>query len=351
MSAASWLAVCIGAVCLCLLLWWCLPIMVASLGKRLWLPCAYRPQNPLPESAWRSQLTESVHVQYDWCDTLDHRAKLHYCILRRAGTSADADDSSRSSKPTVRACFYTHGNDGDLSRWLYAVTAGTGLYSYFDVMVLWDYRGYGLSLGQTWQCLSDGISDAQQVWCHALHTHLGKAAVRQWDWVLYGRSLGGWMATRLYNQALLPVKRCRRLLLEVPCCVLLDSAAQACTRLGLHDWKRVHAWSLPLRPSQRHWAHHLPTVEQRPLVSSHQQQGPDVWIIGCTNDELVPYSNLQDWANREPHRVRLTSVEDANADHNSVSQTSTYQPWVAQALTFVPHPVRHGWLEPDALCS
>jgi len=87
-------------------------------------------------------------------------------------------------------CFFLHGNGGSLQEWL----TSTELYrrTGFDLFII-DYRGYGKSTGRI-ESEAQLHADVRAAWQAIAPEYAGKKMV------LYGRSLGTGLATRLATE-------------------------------------------------------------------------------------------------------------------------------------------------------
>ncbi|MBT8222220.1 MAG: lysophospholipase [Eudoraea sp.] len=189
--------------------------------------------------------------------------------------------------------LYFHGNAGNLSRWGEIVIpfAKQG----FDVLVM-DYRTYGKSTG----ALSEEAlySDAQLFYDFAQKNYPEKQII------LYGRSLGTGMATRLAadNQPAL-------LLLETPYYSLLDIGAKR------FPW-------LPVK-----WLMKYPF---RAHVFMQQVLCP-VRIFHGTEDRIVPFDSGRKLFDSIPRAdKRFYAIQGGR--HNNLSSFPTYQQAVIEVL-------------------
>lgn len=239
---------------------------------------------------------------------------------------------SRCPQPQRRrAVLYTHGNDGDISRWLTVVTRGSWLTRYADAVVLWDFRGYGRSQGSPYARGFQGSSEDLvklwlwlQRWLPTLLPYCGGAAPCQWDWSWYGRSMGGYLSLLALYQLGPQQPRPARLLLEAPLCCPAHSVRHAVSAWLPQAW--LLRWVLP--PGSNH---HAAALLQK-LQKRYAESPLAVFLIATRSDALIPSSDSEELARVLP-RGAAYLVDDT--DHNGLAQHFLYQQWLQASLSCI----------------
>ncbi len=197
-------------------------------------------------------------------------------------------------RPSPRGLIlYFHGNAGNLSRWGHIAEPFAKME--YDVLIM-DYRTYGKSTGTLSE--QNLFSDAQLFYDYAREHYSEK------EIVLYGRSLGTGMATRLAadNQPAL-------LLLETPFYSLLDIGVKRFPWLPVKWFMKY-----PLR------AHEF-----------MQQVLCPVRIFHGTKDRIVPYESGRKLFESIPGDNK-TFYEIQGGRHNNLSSFPAYQQAVIEVL-------------------
>jgi len=159
-------------------------------------------------------------------------------------------NDSVSAPKTVLFC---HGNGGNIS---HRLDTGEYLTRLGVNVLLFDYRGYGLSDGQPTEENTYADADA------AYHWLLNEKKVRPEDLCLFGRSLGGAVAVELGSRA--------------PCAgVMIESTFTSVAAMGHHMYP-----FMPIKLLVRYNYDTLGMIGRltRPILVAHSPQ-----------DELVPY--------------------------------------------------------------
>ena len=152
-----------------------------------------------------------------------------------------------------RVVLFFHGNAGNISHRLDSIRHFRNLG--LSVFII-DYRGYGQSAGRTTE--SGIYRDADAAWRYLIETH----GVRGSDIVLFGRSLGGSVASRLAA-----TKRPLGLIVESSFTSVPDVAQE------LYPW-------LPVR-----WLSHL-----RHATREHVKDAQcPVLVVHSRDDEIIPF--------------------------------------------------------------
>ena len=174
--------------------------------------------------------------------------------------------------------LYCHGNGGNIS---HRVEQARLLVDAELTTLLFDYRGYGQSLGKPSE--QGTYEDARAAWDHALRElHFDPART-----VLWGESLGGGVATLLATE-----KQAGALVLQSTFTSLADMARER----------------YPILPTRWLLRIHYPSLE-----NLHRVEEP-VLVIHSPQDELVPFHQGKELfaAVRGPREMLVIS-----GDHNS----------------------------------
>lgn len=189
--------------------------------------------------------------------------------------------------------LYFHGNAGDLSRWGEIVQPFVQLG--YDVLIM-DYRTYGKSTGT----LSEDAlhSDAQLFYDHALKKY------PQSDILVYGRSLGASIATRLASN-----NNPKKLVLETPFYNLMDVAGERFPFLPLK-------YVLNYKFTSNEYVQHV---------------NAPIRIFHGTADKVVSYESGKKLFEAIPISDKvLYTIE--NGEHNNLSEFEAYQNGILQEL-------------------
>ncbi len=182
--------------------------------------------------------------------------------------------------------LYFHGNAGDLSRWGEIVQPFVQFG--YDVLIM-DYRTYGKSTGT----LSEAAlhSDAQLFYDYALKKY------DQNDILIYGRSLGASIATRLASN-----NNPKKLVLETPFYNLMDVAGER----------------FPFLP--------LKYVLNYKFTSNEyvQQVNAPIRIFHGTADKVVSYESGKKLFEAIPISDKVFYTIE-NGEHNNLSEFEAYQ--------------------------
>ena len=211
----------------------------------------------------------------------------------------DAEDGARlnalhfKQENSKGAILYFHGNAGDLSRWgnivTYFVDKG------FDVIVM-DYRSYGKSTGK----LSEDalFKDAQLFYNYAIdHYEAG-------DLIVYGRSLGTGIATKLASE-----NHVKQLILESP-------------YFSLEEIARKRFPFLPVKWLIRY---HFKSFEYIQGVRS------PIAIFHGTEDQVIPYESGERLYQAIPFKQKQLVTIPAGG-HNNLVDFSAYQDGIDKVL-------------------
>ncbi|WP_347924377.1 alpha/beta fold hydrolase [Pontimicrobium sp. SW4] len=191
------------------------------------------------------------------------------------------------------AILYFHGNAGNLKRWgkivEYFVTMG------YDIYVM-DYRTYGKSKGVlSEQALYD---DAQ-----VCYNHL-KQFWAEDNIIVYGRSLGGAMATKMAS-----LNNPKKVILEAPFYSIADVAKKR----------------FPIFPANSLLKYKLPNNEHIKNVKC------SISIIHGTDDYVVPFSSGKKLYEVSPKgKTTLTVIE--NGGHNNLNEFDKYHQLINEIL-------------------
>ncbi|SDL23191.1 alpha/beta hydrolase [Kriegella aquimaris] len=183
--------------------------------------------------------------------------------------------------------LYCHGNAGALDTWGKWAEELSNRYNY-DVVV-WDYRGYGKSLGKRRpeRMLDDGM----------LFYEYCKSHFKETDMVLFGRSLGGFFATHL------AVK-------NNPLKVILESTPTSI--LGIAEEQYPF---LPSRLLLKYQFQNDKNIERITNASTY--------FIHGTHDDLVPYDHQKKLYKLSEAKVKKAFAID-EANHNDLVAFDTY---------------------------
>lgn len=218
-------------------------------------------------------LSENYQFEFDGAEELSIRHgsdQISALLFRGKDTSTDL-------------IIYFHGNAEALNSWGYTgadLAQKTGL----DVLIV-DYPGYGKSTGK--------ISSEKQLHQFAEVVYEEAAKQARGQIILYGRSLGSGLATRLAS-----VKETKALILETP---FLSGIAQGKS-------------SFPLIPT------FLIRYDFRNDQSIQKINAP-ILIIHGTNDVIVPYEQAQALTQLAP-QAQLVTVEGGS--HNDLPTSKVY---------------------------
>ena len=183
--------------------------------------------------------------------------------------------------------MYLHGNSDNLVRW--GKHAEEFNKRGYDV-IMYDYRGFGKSDGRLDE--KNLLEDAQLVL-----VDIGRRYPLR-NIIIYGRSLGSGVATKLASENLV-----KMLILETPYYSITDLA-----------------WSqLPLFPYKRVSEFDIPTYEWIPKVKC------PIHIFHGTDDRIVPYSQsikLVEVLKKKPNDI-LTTLEGGH--HRDLDHFKEYQ--------------------------
>ncbi|MDX2250025.1 MAG: alpha/beta fold hydrolase [Bacteroidia bacterium] len=188
--------------------------------------------------------------------------------------------------------LYFHGNADDLSRW--GKMAEDFLHLNYDVMMM-DYRGFGKSTGK----LSESIlhADGKIFYNHALQ-HFPAEKI-----VIYGRSLGTGIATRLAA--------------EVP-------SAQLILETPFYNLPELLLRYIPFIGSKIPWAYQFRSDEYI------QQVKVPLTIFHGTEDEVVPYKEGKKFEALLGERVRFVTLHGGK--HKNLSEYPLYHEVLAEVL-------------------
>lgn len=189
--------------------------------------------------------------------------------------------------------LYYHGNAGNLSRWGNIVQRYVHLG--YEVLVM-DYRGYGKSTGSPSE---DALyKDAQLFYDYA------KTAVDEQQIIVYGRSLGTAMATKMAA-----VNNPNKLILETPFYSIKDVANTRFRYLPI-QWLLKYSF-----PSFSYAAKvHCPTI-----------------IIHGTKDVIVPFTSGERlYKEFDPSQTTFVSVPEG--EHNNLVEFDTFHEAIDQFL-------------------
>jgi pimeloyl-ACP methyl ester carboxylesterase len=153
--------------------------------------------------------------------------------------------------------LFFHGNAGNISHRLDTLR----IFNSLDLSVLiFDYRGYGLSSGRPSE--QGTYEDAQAAWRHLVDTR-GVSPDRI---ILFGRSLGGAVATWLAAQ-------------QPPGALIVESAFRSVPDLAAEIY-----WFLPVRSLAR--------IEY-PVERLVREVSAPVLIVHSRDDEIIPFSHAE----------------------------------------------------------
>jgi len=191
------------------------------------------------------------------------------------------------------AILYFHGNAGNLQRWGEIVEYFVSLQ--YDVYVM-DYRTYGKSKGVlSEQALYD---DAQVCYDHL------KQFWEEYNIIVYGRSLGGAMATKMAS-----LNNPKKLVLESPFYNITDVAKKR----------------FPIFPISSLLKYKLPNNEHIKNVKC------SISIVHGTNDYVVPFTSGEKLYKVSPKdKTTLTVIE--NGGHNNLNEFDEYHLLIKKIL-------------------
>lgn len=191
------------------------------------------------------------------------------------------------------AILYFHGNAGSLKRWSEIAEYFVALN--YDVFIM-DYRTYGKSKGVLSE--QDMYTDAQ-----ACYNKL-KQFWAEDDIVVYGRSLGSAMATKVAS-----TNNPKHLILETPFYNILDVAKSR----------------FPVFPVKKLLKYQFPNNEHIKGVNC------SISIIHGTNDNVVPIKSGEKLFNiSNKTKTKFTVVE--NGSHNNLVNFNTYHNFIKEIL-------------------
>jgi len=195
--------------------------------------------------------------------------------------------------PNARGTIlYSHGNGEDIedSQKFVPQFIDRG----YNVLI-WDYRGYGLSTGELGG--QDSIlADAESVYQWLLTEKSSK------NIVFYGRSLGSGFAVYLAHKH--PGHK-----------VLLEAAYDSLNAVAQDQY--------PIFPATLILKYQMPSVEWVKNISTK------IYMIHGTEDQVIQAAHPKILAKAAPNAI-LTMVKGIG--HNGLSNTTTYNKWLAEAL-------------------
>ena len=183
--------------------------------------------------------------------------------------------------------LYCHGNAGALDAWGKWAEELSNRYNY-DVVV-WDYRGYGKSIGKRRQALmlADGV----------LFYDYCKSHVKEKNIIIFGRSLGGFFATHLAVG-----RQPQKLILESTPTSVLDVAQE----------------SYPLLPTKLFLKYRFQNHRNIERIKNSS-----TYFIHGTDDDLVPYEHQNTLYKLSSTKFKKAfSIEQAN--HNNLVEFESY---------------------------
>jgi len=222
----------------------------------------------------------------------DHRFSVSDVVERPVDVDGARLSALHFRQPNAKGLvFFLHGNGGSLEEWV----TGTEFYrrTGFDLFII-DYRGYGKSTGRI-ESEAQMHADVRAAWLSIAPEYAGRKIV------LYGRSLGTGLATRLATDV-----EAHLLVLISPYSSLRDVARDH------YPWVPSALLRYPLRTDE--W---LPRVKM-PVLILHGERDS---VIGIAHAErlhmLVPSTEF----------VRLQGV-----DHNDVHLSTEYLDKLAERI-------------------
>ena len=189
--------------------------------------------------------------------------------------------------------LYFHGNAGDLSRW--GAIATYFVKENFDVIIM-DYRGYGKSTGTLGE--QQLFSDAQLFYDYT------KRHYQESDIIIYGRSLGGAIATELASK-----NTPRHLLLETPFYNLYDVAKDRFSMLPLKFLLKYR----------------FPSNEYIQKVKA------PIAIFHGTEDSVVSFESGKRLYEAAPGKKQFYTID--GGEHNNLIEYASYREALAQELS------------------
>ncbi|WP_350285917.1 alpha/beta fold hydrolase [uncultured Croceitalea sp.] len=188
--------------------------------------------------------------------------------------------------------LYFHGNAGDLSRWGEIATYFAQLQ--YDVIIM-DYRTYGKSTGKLSE--QNLFEDAQMFYDHTLRYYSEN------EIIVYGRSLGTAIATRLSSQ-----NKPSKLILETPFYNLYDVAKSR----------------FPFLPLKVLLKYKFESNEHIKKVTC------PITIFHGTDDSIVPYESGKSLFAEITSKKKFITID--GGEHNNLSDFSTYQKAIGEVL-------------------
>ncbi len=190
--------------------------------------------------------------------------------------------------------FYHHGNSGNLERW-------GKLSDYFDVLgydlLIYDYRGFGKSRGRRSEALF--YSDGEVL------LDFAREYYKEEDIVLYGRSMGSGVASRLAAES-----KARMLILETP----------------YHSIRKLFATYYPFLPT------FLFVFKYRfPVYAWLDETSCPVYVFHGTRDYVIPYRCAKAL---KPHLKESSQfITVSGGGHGNLARYEVYQKRIREILT------------------
>jgi uncharacterized protein len=196
------------------------------------------------------------------------------------GIELDAWYLNNNKKYTI---LYSHGNGGNISYYNTILKLADSLNCN---VLLYDYRGYGLSKGK--------ISKEQDLYndIHAAHTYLKKQNVADSNLIIYGYSLGGGVSAELATKT-----KCKLLVLQNT----FSSAAA------------IAKYRFPFLPIYSLFKYPLNTVSK---LNNHAHT---ILIFHSKEDEVIPYNHAIKLYNSASEPFNLYQI---NGNHSQALQQS-----------------------------
>ena len=185
--------------------------------------------------------------------------------------------------PSNGLVFYLHGNAGNIQKSGQLATDFTNIG--YDVLMI-DYRGFGKSQGH---CTSaeQMHEDVQWIYEQVLQMY----AYNEDEIIVYGRSLGSGMATKLAAD-----NKPKSLVLETPFCSVADVAQKYIKILPLRFWEKKLRFNF-----------------------ENNRQVPDIqcpiYIFQGTKDKIVPYHSAEKLKPLLSEKSYFVTIEGGN-HHN-----------------------------------